>query len=721
MATLVLSVVGNALGGPIGGAIGAAIGQQIDRAVIGGGKAREGPRLKELDVQTSSYGSSIPAIFGAMRVAGTVIWATDLIERKAKSGGGKGRPSTINYTYSVNMAVALSSRPLARIGRIWADGNLLRGAAGDFKVQTGFRFYNGYNDQGADPLIVSAEGQSESSAHRDLAYVVFEDLQLADFGNRIPSLTFEIFERETTVPLTDISNIVSKGLITGSSAETIVGYAADGRDVRAALAPLLASMPVTLSPRGDILEIRDWWQNAPSSNAIIAAQDRKQSFERPVSSLSTATQIPLSLAIKYYEPERDFQAGIQRSERSGVGRNTAQIELPAALPAPGAKRLADLQLLQIQRSRASWSGHVVLNENRLQVGDWVLNDSNPDRWRITEIEHLRGVSRVSAVRSMDSNPSQILEANPGRNVTSPDISAGETRIMAIDLPVIDTNDRGKPLVAIAAAGSQRGWRQAALSLQQGNMLLELGSTSGPAAMGSAVNALGNHSEFYTDTNSILDVDLLHDGMAIPSIQGLIWLNGELLRYGQAVYLGNKRYRLTQLQRGCYGSEGRTAQHQAGDPFLLLDPDTLRILDDVSLSINQQLMIEALGIGDASPFLAPLAVSGHATLPFAPVHAGSRIAADNGIELNWVRRSRIDYGWNDGIDQPLAEESEAYAIEAYKNSVLIANWNSNEPKLILPLSQITALQLSTGTLLTFSIRQIGRYGKSAPAELIVTIH
>jgi hypothetical protein len=176
-----------------------------------------------------------------------------------------------------------------------------------------------------------------------------------------------------------------------------------------------------------------------------------------------------------------------------------------------------------------------------------------------------------------------------------------------------------------------------------------------------------------------------------------------------------------LQRGCYGSEGRTAEHQAGDPFLFLDLDTLRILDDVSLSINQQLMIEALGIGDATPVFAPITVSGHATLPFAPVHAGSSIAMDNGIELTWVRRSRIDYGWNDGIDQPLVEESEAYAIEAFSNGVLIANWHSNEPKLILPPSQIAALQLSSGALVAFSIRQIGRYGKSAPAELIVTIH
>ena len=92
MATLVLNAVGQKIGGPIGGAIGSLVGQRIDQTIFGG-KVREGPRLTELDIQLSSYGSEIPAIFGVMRVAGTVIWATDLIERRTKSGG-KGRPST---------------------------------------------------------------------------------------------------------------------------------------------------------------------------------------------------------------------------------------------------------------------------------------------------------------------------------------------------------------------------------------------------------------------------------------------------------------------------------------------------------------------------------------------------------------------------------------------------------------------------------------------------
>lgn len=62
MATLVLTAVGTVVGGPIGGAIGSIIGQYVDRTLLFAPKARHGPRLGELAVQTSSYGTPIPKI-----------------------------------------------------------------------------------------------------------------------------------------------------------------------------------------------------------------------------------------------------------------------------------------------------------------------------------------------------------------------------------------------------------------------------------------------------------------------------------------------------------------------------------------------------------------------------------------------------------------------------------------------------------------------------------
>src|SRR5690348_3828187 len=71
-------------------------------------------------------------------------------------------------------------------GRVWADGNLI-----DLSSFT-TRFYSGGDTQTADPLIEEIEGAGNVPAYRGLAYIVFEDMPLAQFGNRIPQLQFEV-------------------------------------------------------------------------------------------------------------------------------------------------------------------------------------------------------------------------------------------------------------------------------------------------------------------------------------------------------------------------------------------------------------------------------------------------------------------------------------------------------------------------------------------------
>lgn len=73
MATLILTTVGGLVGGPIGAALGGMLGNAVDRTLLKP-KGRQGPRLTELTVQVSSYGQSIPRLYGTMRVAGSVVW-----------------------------------------------------------------------------------------------------------------------------------------------------------------------------------------------------------------------------------------------------------------------------------------------------------------------------------------------------------------------------------------------------------------------------------------------------------------------------------------------------------------------------------------------------------------------------------------------------------------------------------------------------------------------
>jgi hypothetical protein len=54
--------------------------------------------------------------------------------------------------------------------------------------------HRGDEDQEADSLIASKEGGSDDApAYRGTAYVLFENMPLARFGNRLPQLNFEAF------------------------------------------------------------------------------------------------------------------------------------------------------------------------------------------------------------------------------------------------------------------------------------------------------------------------------------------------------------------------------------------------------------------------------------------------------------------------------------------------------------------------------------------------
>jgi hypothetical protein len=145
-----------------------------------------------------------------MRVAGNIIWSTDFRERAVTTTvrgprryglfGPRATATSVNYFYTASFAVGLCEGPITGIGRVWADGKPLD-ITGD-----GVRIYLGDESQMPDPTIVARMGAGLSPAYRGLAYVVFDELDLQDFGNRLPQLTFEVFR-----PLPDSD--VAEGLV----------------------------------------------------------------------------------------------------------------------------------------------------------------------------------------------------------------------------------------------------------------------------------------------------------------------------------------------------------------------------------------------------------------------------------------------------------------------------------------------------------------------------
>ncbi|SBV33935.1 conserved exported protein of unknown function [uncultured Sphingopyxis sp.] len=459
MATLVLTVVGGIVGGPVGAAIGAAVGQQVD-AQIFKPKGREGPRLVDLKVQASTYGQQIPQLFGTMRVAGSVIWATDLIERRTKRGGGKGRPSTTEYSYAVSLAIALSSRPVRAIRRIWADGNLLRGTSGSFRERCTFRWYDGSEDQAADPLIASALGIASASAFRGLAYAVFEELELGAFGNRIPSLTFEVEADAGSVDAGSIGDALLGGAGRCRGAWPFSGYAASGDRTRDALAPLFDADGIRLAsgPEG--------WRLAPAAETGAVpvlgdfcearrsdvAGDRAERRRAPLSSL------PGTIRLRHYEPERDFQLGQQTSLVAGGGAREERIDLPAVLPATSARALAQRLASAAADERETSVRHADLAALALTVGA-VVAGADGSRWRLAG-RTVRGNDISLELRRYQPLPAAELPAAPGAPVGVPDWPDAAGMVQLFDLPNLGSPAASAPRILIAAAGSNDGWRGA---------------------------------------------------------------------------------------------------------------------------------------------------------------------------------------------------------------------------------------------------------------------
>lgn len=197
MATLALSVagqfVGGVFGGPIGATIGRALGALAGSAVDGMlfGDKRQAGEAPMFDVRLggSTEGAAIPRLYGWGRLSGNIIWARELLRQVTETAGSKGfaqpEPESQEEVLA-SFAVGFCEGRVARLGRIWADGQLLdtRGL--------NLRFYHGDEGQLPDSLIEAVQGVGNAPAYRGLCYLVVENLPLSRFGNRIPQLSVEL-------------------------------------------------------------------------------------------------------------------------------------------------------------------------------------------------------------------------------------------------------------------------------------------------------------------------------------------------------------------------------------------------------------------------------------------------------------------------------------------------------------------------------------------------
>lgn len=221
----------------------------VAQVAIGMAQKIKGPRLEDLSVSVADYGTPIPRFWGMRRIQPQTIWAEPLHETKKKSKGKGGKYE--EYKYDGTWACLICDHEIDAVSRIWMDKHLVwqRRQPGPISIGGLFTFllgpgpvkltpgrnmrvYLGTEDQEADPRMVAwcedRYGPDSCPSYKGSAYIVFQQIPLEKFGNRIPQITIEAIHNKTDAFPYEIKDNAGSGINGVFSPDGSIMYQEDG-------------------------------------------------------------------------------------------------------------------------------------------------------------------------------------------------------------------------------------------------------------------------------------------------------------------------------------------------------------------------------------------------------------------------------------------------------------------------------------------------------------
>ena len=157
--------------------------------------------ISTIQPSTNSYGEFLPIGYGSARLPGHLIWAAPIREEVTSESVNIGKKSkksyneTVDrYSYFATFIYAYALGPADGIGRAWVN-NIQLNELADSGIE--FEVYLGTPDQ--EPPDIPLMSNQRNLAYNDIVYVLFRDVLLTPFNNRIPTIDLEIvFNGEDT-------------------------------------------------------------------------------------------------------------------------------------------------------------------------------------------------------------------------------------------------------------------------------------------------------------------------------------------------------------------------------------------------------------------------------------------------------------------------------------------------------------------------------------------
>jgi hypothetical protein len=720
MATIALTAIAGSLGANafwlgVAGFVGGMLDQRLFAAKIN--THQEIGKQSDLKMQTASMGTPIITGYGRARVAGNIIWGTKFTEHVhtstqslgGKGGGGGGSITTTTYSYTVSFATAICAGPIKDVLRVWADGAEIKIRGSDVPID--YTLYLGDEVQQPDPFMVGIEGADNVPAYRGLAYIVVKDLDVGKFGNRIPSLTFEVEFPEDGVE--DIIRNVTRaaGLpvekihMEGIANMRVEGFTIAGdKTFRSQIEALQTVFPFDgFAYDGNIIFRKRGTGDVVTIDADDLGAQENESEESALTAVRTPDiDLPKTVKLAYISKDRSYQDGTASYTKAVAhGVNEVSLDTSLVLKDSDAVMVTEQRMKEYWASRTSFSFKLSTRYATVQAGTLIDLPYNGRSVKamVTNVSYgqpglneitahlIHGQTFAAVKRDLDTAGKELAPPTPT-----------EVRMELIDTAQLP-NMEGAGGVFIAAASKIYYGAHLYRSVDNGVSFSLIKSDIRAGIIGDTVSALGAGTPYTWDNRSSVDVRLVSG--TLESRQEIDVLNGanlciigeELVQYRSAVLIAENTYRLSGLLRGRFGTEHHIKGHIPGERFVRIHADHVEKLTAPTADWFKPYVYRygsaSYGVTHESYRQTSVTIRANSSMPLAPCHLEGQRAKGGDLVITWVRRTRGDGDMKDYTDVPLNETAERYECCIVKDGNEIRTFAVHVPRAVYTAAEQTA--------------------------------
>jgi hypothetical protein len=542
------------------------------------------------------------------------------------------------------------------------------------KTVDAIRFYTGASDQLPDALIETYEGAGDVPAWRDTAYVVFEGLQLFDFG-RLPNFSFlveenasrtlgEVFETEYALSGDDTSRIDASALT-----EVVDGFHVRGPQPFAMVATqLLVKYDLVTSEESGVLVLRHR-SEVPTyalDESLLGAHAPGSRSPNPIETTRERRRsLPSEISVAFSNPDNDCQTTTETERYGGTtDGSTASFDLSSVvMDADDARAIALRSLwrarLNARQFKFTLPTSLIGEVQESQLITTTIEDEQVSMLTTRVERHGSGVVEVTAIEEQ----TQLLSLSPPTEAVSisPSLQTTNTQHRAlVTAPIVSYLFECAPLrdvdadsvvlhVAVGRGSDDNAFTGAVVYGSIDDIdyreVVRIDSVCVHGYTSAALAANPSTPGSWDRTNT-LDV-VVTDGelVSVTELECLngknrAWVNGELIGFATATETSGGVYELTNLLRELRGTSG--AAHLEGDVFFVLS-DGVGVgaielnRSAVGMTRYYKVLVAGQTIDDVDR--TTIVPNGTTLRPMSPCNVETSRASDDAVTIGWTPRSR----------------------------------------------------------------------------------